>query len=424
MVYVQSKDGQPLMPTADHRKVRFLLEAGKARVVSRTPFTIRLNVTTNTYKQPVTLGVDVGSKHVGMSATTEAKELYASETELRDDVSAKLSARREFRRARRNRKTRYRKPRFDNRVRSKHKGWLAPSLEQKINSHLQIIRNVCKILPVNEIVVEAASFDMQKIKNPDIKGEEYQRGEQLGFWNVREYVLWRDSHECQCCHGKRKDKVLNVHHIISRKTGGDAPGNLVTLCETCHKAYHRGEINLPEGATKPKPMRDAAFMGIMRWEVYNRLKAEHPDVRMTYGYITKNTRIRHGLEKSHTTDARCVSGHPDAEPCDEYFYQKCVRRHNRQLHKATINKRGVRKANQAAKYVYGYQLFDKVRYRGQECFIWGRRMRGYFTLKTLNSTMIVDGTSYKKIILLEKAESILKERRGAPPMFENTGVRA
>ena len=102
--------------------------------------------------------------------------------------------------------------------------------------------NVCKILPINQIIVETASFDIQKIKNPEIQGIEYQQGEQMDFWNVREYVFFRDGHTCQCCKGRSRDKILNVHHIESRKTGGNAPNNLSTLCETCHKGYHNGTV--------------------------------------------------------------------------------------------------------------------------------------------------------------------------------------
>ena len=112
---------------------------------------------------------------------------------------------------------RYRPARFNNRVYSKHKGWLAPSVEQKINSHIQVIKRLYAILPITKLIVETAQFDIQKINNPEISGKEYQQGEQLGFWNVRAYVLFRDHHECQCCHGKSKDNVLNVHHIESRK---------------------------------------------------------------------------------------------------------------------------------------------------------------------------------------------------------------
>ena len=118
-----------------------------------------------------------------------------------------------------------------------------------------------KILPVSRIVVEVAAFDIQKIRNPDIQGAEYQQGEQMGFWNVREYVLSRDRHTCRKCRGKSGDAVLNVHHIESGKTGGDAPNNLLTLCETCHKAYHKGETTL-KGAARGKSFRESAFMNL------------------------------------------------------------------------------------------------------------------------------------------------------------------
>lgn len=411
MVYIISKDGHPLMPTDRHGKVRRMLKQSKAKVIKRCPFTVQLLYETTEATQPITLGVDAGSKHIGLSAATEGKELYASEVEFRADIVDKLSTRREFRRARRNRKTRYRKPRFDNRVKSKHKGWLAPSLQAKVDSHIKVIEDVHMILPITEIVIEVAQFDTQKIKNPDIEGEGYQQGEQLGFWNVREYVFHRDGHKCQCCKGKSKDPILNVHHIESRKTGGDAPNNLITLCETCHKAYHKGEIELPRTIKRGASFKDAAFMGIMRWACYNRLKETYPNVRMTYGYITKNTRIRAGLEKSHVVDARCISGHPNAEPLGHYFYKKKVRCHNRQLHRATIAKGGYRKNNQAEKYVFGYQLFDKVRFNGKEAFIFGRRTSGSFDIRTLDGEKLSAGVSYKKLKPLEKRKTYLTERR-------------
>ncbi|MGJ7010105.1 RNA-guided endonuclease IscB, partial [Ohessyouella blattaphilus] len=215
MVYVISREGQPLMPTTRHGKVKHLLREGKAKVVKRCPFTIQLTYESTTHTQPITLGVDAGSKTVGLSATTETEELYASETELRTDIVELLATKRQYRRSRRNRKTRYRKPRFSNRVSSKNKGWFAPSIEHKINSHLKLVADVYKILPITKLVVEVASFDIQKIKNPNISGAEYQQGEQLDAWNEREYVLWRDGHTCQHCKGKSKDKILQTHHLES-----------------------------------------------------------------------------------------------------------------------------------------------------------------------------------------------------------------
>ena len=407
MVYVLNKEGKPLMPTNRHGKVKHMLRDGRAKVVRRTPFTIQLTYESENYVQLVTLGVDAGSKTIGLSATTEEEELYSGEVALRTDIVDLLSTRREFRSARRNRTTRYRQPRFNNRKREE--GWLAPSVQQKINTHLKVVEDIHKLLPISKIVVETAAFDIQKIKNPGIQGKEYQQGDQMDFWNVREYVLWRDNHTCQHCKGKSGDKILNVHHKESRKTGGDAPNNLITLCDTCHKKHHVGEIQLKE--MRGKSFREEAFMGIMRWAFYNRLKELYPNVSMTYGYITKNTRINSALEKSHRVDARCISGNPLAHPLDCWYQQKVVRRHNRQLHKATIAKGGCRKANQAPKYVCGFQLFDKVLFENRECFIFGRRSSGYFDVRLLDGTKIHASAKYSKLTLLESAKTLLTQRR-------------
>lgn len=147
MVYVQDVDGRPLMPTTRHGKVRRLLKSNKAIVINLCPFTIQLTYATSGYKQEVVLGVDAGTKHVGLSATTKSKELYASEIILRSDIVELLSSRRESRRRRRNR-LRYRKPRFMNRIKTKKEEWVAPSVRQKIDSHLKIIGFVYSILPI------------------------------------------------------------------------------------------------------------------------------------------------------------------------------------------------------------------------------------------------------------------------------------
>ncbi|GAB6171909.1 hypothetical protein JCM15765_13870 [Paradesulfitobacterium aromaticivorans] len=265
------------------------------------------------------------------------------------------------------------------------------------------------ILPVTQTTVEVAQFDIQKIKNPEVQGEGYQQGEQLGFWNVREFVLWRDGHICQHCHGKSKDPVLNVHHIESRKTGGDAPNNLITLCEICHDKHHRGEITFK--VKRGQSFRDAAFMGIMRWAFYNRLREMYPNVGLSYGYITKNTRIDAGLEKSHIIDARCISGSPMAITDGTWYLIKQVRGQNRQLHKATIRKGGIRQENKAPKYVKGFRLFDKVLFEGQECFIFGRRASGYFDLRLLDGTKVHASANAKKLKLLERSKCLLIERR-------------
>ena len=251
MVYVLNKKKEPLMPCTK-AKARKLLKKNRAKIVKYTPFTIQLLFECENKVQSINLGVDTGSKFIGLSATTKDKELYSSEIELRDDISKLLATRRQNRCTRRSR-LRYRKPRFNNRTKRKNKGWLAPSIEQKIQSHFRAIKDVHKILPIDKIIVETASFDIQKIKNPAISSSEYQEGEQLGFWNVREYVLFRDGHKCINCSGKSKDKILQVHHILSRKVGGNSPSNLITLCKTCHDNYHKGKIELK--VKKPKSFK-------------------------------------------------------------------------------------------------------------------------------------------------------------------------
>lgn len=414
IVYVLNKHGKPLMPCKP-AKARHLLRDGKAKVIKTEPFTIQLLFGSSGYKQPITLGVDAGSKHIGLSATTDKKELYAADVELRNDIVEKLSTRRQNRRSRRNRKTRYRQPRFLNRIHSKNKGWLAPSVENKIQTHMKIVKNIHKILPITKIIVEAAAFDIQMIQNPEISGTEYQQGNQFGFSNVRQYVFWRDNYECQWCHGKSGDKVLENHHIESRKTGGNSPDDLITVCRTCHRKHHKGEITF--NFKRKSSSRDATFMGIMRWTFYDRLKKHYPNVGMTYGYITKSIRIQNNLPKEHYVDAYCIAGNINSEQLDYYFYQKQVRRTNRQIHKANMIKGGRKKLNQSPKYVKGFQLFDKVKYNGKPYYIFGRRASGYFDIRTLSGEKVNNGSiSYKKIKLLESRKNILIERRHRSPL--------
>lgn len=415
MVYVLDIDGQPLMPTSRHGKVRRLLNSHLAKVVKRCPFTIQLLYQSTKEIQPVSLGVDAGSRHIGLAATTEQKVVYQEELIPRNDVVKLLSARRASRRSRRNRKTRYRKSRFNNRVHSKHKGWLAPSVEVKIQEHITAIKRICQILPVSEIHVETAEFDMQRLKaleegKPLPVGTDYQLGEQYDFYNTRQYVLHRDGYTCQCCGAHDNDVKLHVHHIESRQTGGDAPNNLITLCERCHKALHAGKIALPKSKKRGKSYHDAAFMGIMRNTLLERLrkKVDVP-VTMTYGYITKYWREKAGLEKSHINDAICISKHPYAKPLDTYYFTKAVRHHNRQIHKFNFSKGGIRKRNQAPYLVKGFRLFDKVLYQGKECFIFGRRVSGRMDVRLLDGTHINASVGYKNLKLLELKKAYLTE---------------
>jgi hypothetical protein len=354
-VYVVNKNGKPLMPTSP-AKARRLLKAGKAKVVKRSPFTIQLIYGSSGYKQDVKLGVDTGYKHVGLSAVSDAKELFCSEVGLRTDIPKLLSEKRQYRRTRRNRLW-YRKARFLNR--GINIGWLAPSVQHRLNSHVKAINFIKSILPVTKIIIEAATFDIQKIKDPDISGAEYQNGAQKDFWNVREYILYRDSHTCQACNGKSKDKILNVHHIESRQTGGDSPDNLITLCETCHKAYHKGKIKL--SIKKHKAFKTETVMSILRWKIVNKLRELGNTVNITYGYLTKSARIALKLDKSHANDAFCIAGGSGQERTD-VINGSFNRRNNRSVQ---LNRKGYKPSIRKARYKL--QPNDLVRY-GKEVF--------------------------------------------------------
>ena len=432
-VFVLNKHGDPLMP-CNPRKARLLLKQLKAVVVKHMPFTIRLLYGSSGYKQPVSLGVDAGSKHIGIAAATEKEVLFAEELTPRNDVVNLMSTRRQNRKSRRSRKTRYRAARFNNRVHSKHKGWLAPSVEVKIQEHITAIKHVQQILPVTEIHVETAEFDPQRMKameegKPLPVGTDYQLGEMYDSYNVRQYVLKRDNYTCQCC-GKHGDGIkFHVHHLETRKTGGNAPGNLITLCEDCHKAIHAGTKALPVCKAKrsTKSLRDAAFMGIMRKTLLERLRAElDVPVTGTYGYITKLYRDLYHIEKSHINDAIVISKQFTAVPDEVWYYAKAVRRHNRQIHKRRILKGGIRKRNQAPHVAKGCRLFDSVKYAGHTYFVVGRRTSGQMDIRTLSGEKVQNGSlNYRKFSIQHcNAGTLLERRRAIPAMDKSMGFLA
>ena len=416
MVYVLDRDGKPLMPTERTAWVAYALKHGEAKVVRREPFTIRLLRPSTKYLQAVTLGVDAGSRHVGLSATTEKKELYSAQVELRSDVSQILTARREMRRGRRGRRHNwYRPSRWANRANEEDNAALPPSIRHKAESHMRAIAFVRKFLPVAKIRVEIGKFDSQKIANPTISGVEYQQGQLAGWENMKAYAKWRDGQKCRSCGKSAKDGArLEVHHIRHRADGGsDTPENVVTLCHECHDAHHNGTKKLK--LKRPPTHRNEAHMNAMRKYLRARLVMEYGTtipVEITYGYETAMERRAHNIEKSHANDAFCIARnfHALRNHYNDYFHRH-VRRHNRQLHKTTILKGGYRKANQAPKYVKGFRMFDRVRYMGVDCFVFGRRASGSFDIRCLDGTRISASVSYKRLNPLTKSTTTLTERR-------------
>lgn len=401
LAFVQNKEGLPLMP-CNPAKARCLLKEGMGKVVKRTPFTIQLLFGSSGYRQDITLGIDSGYKSIGVSAVSGKKELFSAEVKLRTDIVKLNSERKHYRRARRNRNTWYRQPRFLNR--KKPEGWLAPSIQNKLDTHVRVINQVKEILPVTKVVIEVAAFDIQKIKNPEVEGPGYQQGEQHGFWNTREYVLYRDRHKCQHCKGKSKDPVLEVHHIISRQTGGDRPDNLITLCSSCHEKVSQGKLEL-----KVKPsqgFKAETFMSIVRRKLVDQIRNIGSEVTHTYGYLTKAGRTELGLPKSHINDAFVVAGGNGQKRFATQYIIRQVRKCNRKLFKG--DRSHIR--NTAPREVFGFRQWDKVLHQGHELFIKGRRLRGFFALSDIEGKLIKE-TSYKHLTLLERATSYLIERR-------------
>ena len=296
-VFVLNIKGQPIMPTTPCR-AKHLIKKGLAKVVKAYPFfVIKMLVKTRNCKQDVVLGVDSGYKNVGFSAVGNKKELLSGTLVLDNKTKDRLTERRMYRRGRRN-KLWYRESRFNNRRRKEN--WLPPSTERRYQTLLNLIKRIKTLLPISDIVVETANFDIQKIQNPNISGKEYQQGQQLGFENVKQYVLTRDKRTCQHC-GKTETR-LEVHHIKFRNQGGtDNPSNLITLCSKCHKDLHNGKFSIK---TIKRDYKPNTFMSI----IHNRLWKDIPTMYETFGYITKQQRLSLGLAKTHYNDAFCIAG--------------------------------------------------------------------------------------------------------------------
>ena len=406
-VPVLNMRGKPLMPTTP-RKARILLEKGKAKVIRRTPFTIQLLYVAGEMKQDITLGIDAGYSAIGFSAVTSDRELIAGELTLRSDIKRLIEKRATYRRTRRSRKW-HREPRFSNR--GVQKGWLAPSIQHKLDSHIRLIEKLKRILPITRIIVEVASFDTQKMQNPEISGIEYQQGELQGY-EVREYLLEKWSRKCAYC-GK-KGMPLEIEHIVPKSRGGsDRISNLTIACHKCNQEKGNQtaeEFGRPKIQSKAeKTLKATAFMNIVRSRLVDILGCDR-----TYGYITKHDRIELDLEKSHANDAFVIAGGKDQEHAAHIHIGKQVRRQNRSLYKANFLKGGKLKRN-TVKEVKGFKRFDKVKYDDKECFIHGLRSSGYFDLRSVDGSKIGASVNSKKLTLLERAKGIIQEVRAIPP---------
>ena len=419
---VLDQQGKPLMPTTRLGKVYRLLKTQKAHIVSYEPFTIQLDYKPDTHIiQPMTLGVDSGAIHSGYSVANEHREYYSAEVIARDDISKRLSDRRMYRQNRRSRKTRYRKPRFNNR-KNKKKGWLPPSLEQKVAVQVNEIGHLHHYFPIETIIIEIAEFDIQKIKNPDISGIEYQQGTLQGY-NIRNYLLEKHGRKCFYC-GKTVSK-FEVEHMTPKTRGGsNRIDNLTLSCHECNQKkdtltaeeFIKQTLPAKKVATKLKQLPNEkrlfeymAHMNATRWALYNTIDKKYPNVKITYGYITKYKRIQASLSKAHHIDAKCIANFPTVPSMEQTVVKVKMRRHNRQLHRAIFSKGHIRKAACLPTATFGFQLYDLVLFDNHRYYIKGRRSSGIFALASVEGLKDTH-RSYKKLTQLAHTNAYLINR--------------
>lgn len=337
-IFIISKDGKPLMPTTNIKKVRKLLKTKRAKIVKHQPFAVQLLYDTTDGTQPVDLSIDTGYQHIGVSLKSEKHEYASAEyTLLKDEKQMHDDQRREHRKPRRNRK-RYRKARFDNR--RKAEKWLAPSLRNKKDRHVDIVKMYSEICPVTSVTLEMGQFDPAVLDaveqgKPVPEGTDYQHGPCYGYDTLREAVFARDGYKCRCCGRSAIEDgvILCMHHVGFRQ--GDRSNrlsNLAAVCEECHTPKNHKEGGSLWDIKPPKGTAFATFMNAVRWRIFEDVKASGVETHITYGAVTKRTRLDLGIEKTHANDAYCIGNMRPKHRTRTVYYEK-RRRNNRILEK-------------------------------------------------------------------------------------------
>jgi len=378
-VYVLSIEGKPLMPCTPC-KAKKLLKNKQAIVIKRFPFTIQINFECENQVQKVTLGIDSGYENIGFSAVSETKELISGTVKLDGKTSERLQEKKMYRRGRRN-KLWYGKPRFLNRTRKE--GWLPPSVDRRYQTHLNLINRLKKILPITQVIIETAKFDIQKIMNPEIEGIGYQQGSLYEYQNMRAYLMAREHGKCQLCGKDFKGKSSHIHHCKQRsESGSNRAENLAILHKDCHIKLHKQGLKL----SKPKSYKPNTFMSIIN----KKFRQDIPDVKITYGNITFVNRNNLGLEKSHVNDAFVIANRTMQERINPWNIEQ-KHRHNRAIQ---LNRKGFKPSIRTS--VYKIQPKDLIAVNGQVFSVVGIQNKGSY----------VKVKDYPKVIPTKNIESM------------------
>ncbi|MBU2750528.1 HNH endonuclease [Acidithiobacillus thiooxidans] len=326
-VFVLDKRKKPLMPCSEKR-ARILLERGRARVHRMVPFTIRLvdRLQEDSVLQPLRLKVAPGSKTTGLALVREQETEDADTDEFVRTLTVAmlmelqhrghairdaLEQRRGHRRFRRG-KLRYRPARFLNRT--KPAGWLAPSLQHRVDTTMACVSRLIRWAPVSALSTLLYRFDTQALQNPEISGAEYQHGTLFGY-EVREYLLEKWGRKCAYCDAEHTP--LSIDHIHPKSKGGsDRVSNLTLACVPCNQRKSNQDVRdylardpkrlARIEAQRKAPLKDAAAVNSTRWALFNRLKETGLDVEVGTGARSKWNRKRHDMPKAHSLDAACI----------------------------------------------------------------------------------------------------------------------
>ncbi len=404
--FVLDTNRKPLTPCKPSI-ARKLLNAGKAKVFRLYPFAIILNKEVVEIPEPLTLKIDPGSKTTGLAILSGCNLLWVAElTHRGQTIKASLESRHSLRRGRRNRHTRYRQARFLNRTR--FNGWLAPSLQHRVETTLTWVKKLTRSGPINVVAQELVRFDLQQMDNPEISGIEYQQGGLAGY-EVREYLLNKWERKCAYC--GIENIPLQIEHIHPKAKGGtNRVSNLCLACEPCN--IKKGTKNIEEFLKKKpdvlkkvlaqakQPLKDAAAVNSTRWSLFNRLKKTGLEVATGSGGLTKFNRTRLQLSKTHFFDAACVGDTPELLVlANQPLLIKATGHGSRQMCRTDKFGFPSRYVTQF-KFVKGFQTGDIVKaivtsgkkigtYTGRVAV----RSTGSFNISTTNG--LVQGISYK-----------------------------
>ena len=394
-ICVLGLDGRPRMPMYRKRRAIHLLKVGKARIAEHVPFTIQLLYQDTCILQPLLLGIDPGRTNIGATVITEHGDVvYTAEVHTRNKEIVKLMDKRRMnRRTSRlgRRKVRQRlakrcstvlkdgemkrhlpsygedksvtchtirntEARFCNRKRPK--GWLTPSAEQLVRTHINLVHKLQRYMPISDVCLEVNRFAFASMEYPAMEGIDFQNGPLKGFDDVNDAVWHRQKGNCLLCNRG----IDHYHHVVPRyQSGSNTMPNIAGLCSDCHDKVHKdGKVKI-QLATKMKGInKKYGALSVLNQSIpyiYQRLHLEFGEhLYATFGNITYKTRNTLQFEKTadnqmHYIDAYCIALHgmtqkkglkltdvlPDIQITEQDFQLHTIqqfRRHNRARIKA------------------------------------------------------------------------------------------